>query len=78
MLKGLPETVNGYIIIAALHTPRERSTRAGYVILGYHEERETYVTAWLGMGSEQWSSGHYITDRDEATKDFAARCIRSY
>jgi hypothetical protein len=66
-----------YTILKQEPTPAGPATRAGRIVLvekpdaNYHP----YVTAWLGDGDHQWTSGHYFETLDIAIIDYYERCL---
>ena len=68
---------HGYTILKQEPTRGESGTRSGRIVLveKHDEEHHPFVTAWLGDGDHQWTSGHYFETLDIATIDYYERCL---
>jgi len=66
-----------YTILKQEPTRGESGTRSGRIVLveKHDEEHHPFVTAWLGDGDHQWTSGHYFETLDIATIDYYERCL---
>ena len=65
-----------YTILKQEPTRGGSGTRSGRTVLveKHDEEHHPFVTAWLGDGDHQWTSGHYFETLDIATIDYFIRC----
>lgn len=74
-----PKTLNGHKVIEAHHTPADRGTREGFVVLVDRAcEFQPFVTAWAGLGDNSWCWGHYFQHESSAREDYDIRCKRGF
>jgi hypothetical protein len=75
-----PTHVHGYAIVCGQETRGHGIDRAGLIILVDKgpDYPHRWVTAWLGLGDQDWTWGHYFITEASARDDFAWRCRRGY
>lgn len=72
----MTDTINGYLVVREMYTPRASMTRAGRVVL-VESDRE-WITGWQGEGDVGWTWGHYFDSHLDAEIDFLQRCKRGH
>jgi hypothetical protein len=74
----MPDTINGFPILATFVATEHGFNRAGRIILvdggaGYEER---YVVAWQGEGDGWWNDSWYCVTRGDAMAAFVDRALR--
>lgn len=74
----MPDTINGFPILAMWHTPKRKYEEAGRIIVvdRGEEYEERYVVAWQAHGSTSWEESAYCLDKSGAARVFAKRIER--
>lgn len=73
------QTIHGHPVLAWCQTEVQGDGIPRGIVLvqvrppGPHYPKGEYCTAWYRQGDSEWSSGHYISDRQEAWQDFCER-----
>lgn len=74
----MPDTINGFTIIATWETPARKSETPGRIIVVDRgpEYEERYVVAWQASGMGAWRDSAYCLDLAEASRVFSKRIER--
>lgn len=74
----MPDTINGFPIIATWATPARGCERAGRIIVVERgtEYEERYVVAWQAEGKGAWIESSYHVTLTEALVQFTYRVAR--
>lgn len=76
--KAPKATAAGHVILRAAALPDAPHSVPAFIVLCHlpHNKVTPYATWQMNEPDRSTYWGHYLTDLDEAHKDFAARCTR--